>query len=287
MDRIERRLVARSTFLSYGGRLTLVNVVFSALPTFYMSSLKLPVVVIAFIDRARCHCLWRGNDLNSKGNSLVAWDKICKSKGKGGMGVINLRLQNEAILLKRVHKFYNKHDLPWVHLIKRSYYQRDIPHASKEVGSYWWKDTTRLSNSHRGIAACSIGVGDSALFWDDVCNGNLLASKFLKLCSYAKNRNISIKDFVITIDITELFHLPLPGQAFAEYEQLQHLLHQMQDNGQEQDAWTYIWGNGAYSSQRYCKFIFQNINPPQPFKWIWKRMQMHNETQVLCLAALG
>jgi hypothetical protein len=44
--RIERRMSATSKFLSYAGRLQLVNSVISSLPTYYMCSLKLPLTVI-------------------------------------------------------------------------------------------------------------------------------------------------------------------------------------------------------------------------------------------------
>jgi hypothetical protein len=32
---------------------------------------------------------------------------VLEPKSKGGLGVINLRLQNDALLLKQLHKFYN------------------------------------------------------------------------------------------------------------------------------------------------------------------------------------
>jgi hypothetical protein len=51
-------------------------------------------------------------------NSLVAWEMICKPKRKGSLGIINLRVQNTALLLKHVHKFYNNYDTPLVSLIK-------------------------------------------------------------------------------------------------------------------------------------------------------------------------
>jgi hypothetical protein len=51
--RIERRLSATSQFLSYAGRLQLVNSVISSLPTYYLCSLKLPVTVIELIDKHR------------------------------------------------------------------------------------------------------------------------------------------------------------------------------------------------------------------------------------------
>lgn len=123
-DRIERRFTASSSFLSYGDRLTLVNSVLSSLPTYYMCTLSLPVSsVIDSIDRARRHCLWRGNDLNSTKKSLAAWSKVCKPKGKGGLGVIDLRVQNKGLLMKHLHKFYNRSCITWANLVWSSYYR--------------------------------------------------------------------------------------------------------------------------------------------------------------------
>jgi hypothetical protein len=33
---------------------------------------------------------------------------VTKPKNRGGLGVINLRMQNEALLFKNLHKFFNK-----------------------------------------------------------------------------------------------------------------------------------------------------------------------------------
>jgi hypothetical protein len=74
--RVERRLSASAQFLSYAGRLQLVNSVLSSLPTYYMCSLKLPVAVIEAIDKYRKNCLWRGSDFRRKGYNLVAWKMV-------------------------------------------------------------------------------------------------------------------------------------------------------------------------------------------------------------------
>jgi hypothetical protein len=42
---------------------------------------------------------WRGYGRKA---SLVAWKKVSRSKMKGGLGVIKLRVQNEALLLKQI-----------------------------------------------------------------------------------------------------------------------------------------------------------------------------------------
>jgi len=124
MDRTERRLTSTSAFLTQAGRLQLVNSVLSSLPTYAMCSLKISVVVLEFIDRARRHCLWRGSDTNAKGKSLEASPKVTKPKNKGGLGVVDLRSQNEAMLLKHLDKFYNKNDVLWVNMIWHSHYSQ-------------------------------------------------------------------------------------------------------------------------------------------------------------------
>jgi hypothetical protein len=95
--RIERRMSGTSHFLSYAGRLQLVNSVISSLPTLYICSLM--------------NCLWRGKDINRKGYNLAAWDLVRKPKDKGGLGVINLNIQNDALLLKQLDKFYRKENI--------------------------------------------------------------------------------------------------------------------------------------------------------------------------------
>lgn len=69
---------------------------------------------------------------------------VTKPKLKGGLGVINLWLQNEVLLMKNLHKFFNTHDLPWVNLIWTKYYSnRRVPgHTMK--GSFWWKENVTL-----------------------------------------------------------------------------------------------------------------------------------------------
>lgn len=51
-------------------------------------------------------------------------------KDKGGLEARNLYLQNDALLLKHLDKFYNKVYIPWVHLVWNSYYQQKVFHLS-------------------------------------------------------------------------------------------------------------------------------------------------------------
>ena len=116
--------------------------------------------------------------MDKKGGHLAAWSIVQKPKDKGGLGMINLWLQNDALLLKQLHKFYSRQDVPWVNLIWKMYYQNTVPRASREVGSFWWKDVLQLNALYRGIAKCSLGNGSIVLFWDDLWCPVVLAQAF-------------------------------------------------------------------------------------------------------------
>jgi hypothetical protein len=99
---------------------------------------------------------------------MVAWKKCTKPKRKGGLRIINLRRQNKALLSKHLDKFYNKKDIPWVKLIWNTHYPNgEIPHATKDKGSFWWRDVLKLADLFIGIASCKVGDGTTVLFWSE------------------------------------------------------------------------------------------------------------------------
>jgi hypothetical protein len=270
MNKIERKLTATSNFLTHAGRLQIVNSVLSSLPTYTMCTLEVPVAVIECIDRARRHCLWRSSESNAKMKPLVAWKKCSKPKRKGGLGIINLRSQNRALLLKHLDKFYNKKNIPWVNLVWKAYYSNgQIPHASADKGSFWWKDVLKLCDLFRGIAKCKIGDGSTVLFWSDLWNDNVLESKFPRLYSFARNKKISVATFLTNNTLEAQFHLPLSEQAFQEFQGLQAHIQALQIDSNTSDSWEYIWGDKNYSSSKCYNLPYKNSQPPAPFLWIW------------------
>lgn len=154
LDRVERKLSACSTFLSYSGMLEYINTVLTPTVNYAMSTLKLHKEVIEGVDRIRKQCLWRGNSDRKKGGNLVAWPLVQRPKQKGGLGIKNLYLENDALLMKQLHKFYSKEDIPWVQQIWFNYYDNRVPHAQRLVGSLWWKDVFRLKDLYNSITSC-------------------------------------------------------------------------------------------------------------------------------------
>lgn len=114
LDKVERKLAAGSTLLSFSGRVEYINTVLTPTVTYAMCMFKLHKGVVQDIDRIRKQCLWRGKSEKKRGGNLVAWPLAQRPKKKGGLRIKNLLVQNDALLMKQLHKFYEKADVPWV-----------------------------------------------------------------------------------------------------------------------------------------------------------------------------
>jgi hypothetical protein len=144
VTKCERSLAATSIYLNQAGRLEITNSVLTAMPTFCMSTFLLQQNVIQQIDKFRKLCLWRGADINAKQKPKAAWKMVCKEKKEGGLGVIDIKMQNEALLIKHLHKFFNRESIPWVALISKKHYRNGKLLGTSKKGSFWRRDILKL-----------------------------------------------------------------------------------------------------------------------------------------------
>jgi hypothetical protein len=270
VESVERRLTATSIFLSQGARLQLIKSALSSMPLHFLLALKLQPGLIKPLDRILRQCLWRDKD--GPKQSLAAWEMVCKPKENGGLGIINFSKKNDALLMKHLHKFYNKAQVPWVQLVWHSYYNNSIPHAMKLCGSFWWRDVIKLADNFRDVSSVIPGSGDSIMFWTDkweiAGSSQPLCHRFPRLFSYALDEKLSASQVYGAKDKTHLFHLPLSTQAYGELCTLQQLMQNNPLSG-ELDKWKYLWGD-AYKPACYYSYIHSHIQAPPVYKWIWK-----------------
>lgn len=186
VQRVERRLICTSKFLSQARKLEMVNTVLTSTVMFHSCILKLHKGVIKKINRYRKHCLWHGSDINSNKPPKATWAMVCLPKREGGLGVINLSTHNDALRLKFLHKFFNRADIPWVHLVWENYYSNGSLPGQQKRCSFWWRDVVKLLDQFEGIAHVNIGDGFSVLFWQDLWNGNVFEHVYPELRSFAK-----------------------------------------------------------------------------------------------------
>lgn len=258
-----------TSMLSYYGRLTLVNSLLSSLPMYWLSTIKFPKSVIKQIDGFRKNCLWNRHDIHRQGKCLVAWTVACPCKEEGGLGILNLRAQNKALLLKfAADKFYNKADTPWVQLTWQAFYNGPFPpHMKRPVGSFWWRDVV-----YHWILEVLLPVwcrwGIQYVFGKIF--GTLACSSFSILSSSLLLVTI---EFLLLPSWYEVFaeniHFPLSIIASQQLTQLEDHLHTLLINS-DSDQWSYIWGISFISKKHAYKALMGSFQKLKPHQWLWK-----------------
>jgi hypothetical protein len=144
-------------------------------------------------------------------------------KKQGGLGVLNLRIQNQALLMKNLYKFYNHMDIPWVKLNWHAYYNNgEAPQDITPQGSFLWRDCMSLNESFRNITTCSINNGKTIQLWKDKWEDSFRKYDMPQLFSFAKDKdqNMASVHSINNESIYEMFHLPLSVMAHQQLHRL-------------------------------------------------------------------
>lgn len=140
---------------------------------------------------------------------------VCQKKA-GGLGVLDLRVQNKALLTKILFKFFNRADTPWVNLIWNTYYANDdLPSYPTKVGSFWSRDCCSILENFKQMTVCKAGTGETIALWYDKWADDTLVTTMPHLHSYAKNKQTTLAQ-ATNLDednFYDMFHLPMSSIA--------------------------------------------------------------------------
>jgi hypothetical protein len=195
---------------------------------------------------------------------------VCKPKNKGGLGIINLQIQNTALLLKQQHKFYSNEDIPWVHQAREAYYYHVVPHAVVLSGSSWWNNIISLADDYRAVSSIKVGNGSSALFWSDSWKNQLLDNSFPRLFSFFRDKLQSVKEFLEKVSMLDNFHLPLSIEAHQELQQMMDFIIDVSLNPEADDKWDINLNSGGFRPSKVYIHAFKHLEIHQPSCWIWR-----------------
>jgi hypothetical protein len=99
-ERFRKKLSSwKGKMLSLGGRLVLINSVLSSLPMYMMSFFSIPKGVLEKLDYYRSRFFWQCDE-HKKKYRLAKWSILHKPRSAGGMGIIDLDIQNKCLLSK-------------------------------------------------------------------------------------------------------------------------------------------------------------------------------------------
>ena len=180
-------------------------------------------------------------------------------------------MQNESLLLKHLHKFYNKAQVPWVQLVWDKYYSRNrLPvHSVNFKGSFWWRDILKLLSLFKDLAPVQVKDGKSCLLWSDSWVTQICSQAYPELFSFAKCHSTTVHMAVTNAQLHDLFHLPLSQEAFGQFQTLSDRLQSLNLQNTH-DHWKYTWGSYSFTSSKAYEHLIGHRTLPPAFSWPWR-----------------
>jgi hypothetical protein len=237
-----------------------------ALPVYFLSFFKAPSGIISKLESLFKRFLW-GGGVESRKINWVKWDKICREKEDGGLGIKNLKAFNLALLGKWKWRIQSEKNSLWVRVLASKYGESNGRiNRDGSQGSTWWKD---INNIERGVwgfkldwfsekLSRHLGNGSDTLFWLDPWDeGRTLKERFTNLFVLAENKDISVRNMIYGDEESRQSRLSWStvlseGEKQLELEiieKIQRVL--LKEN--EQDMW--IWSKNSYSVKEAYKLL--------------------------------
>ncbi|WVZ96211.1 hypothetical protein U9M48_041878, partial [Paspalum notatum var. saurae] len=221
-ERFEKRLIGwKGKLLSVGGRLVLINSVLSSLPMFMLSFFKIPKGILKKLEYFRSRFFWQ-NDQHKKKYHLIRWDQIRQPKEQGGLGVIDLEVQNKCLLSKWLFKLANEDGI-WQNLLRAKYLRsKPLGTVNKKPGdSHFWAGLMELKDEFLGLGSFSVGEGTQVRFWEDTWSGNQpLKRLYPSLFNIVRNKGASVAEVMGSVPLNVSFRRGLYGVRLQAWNEL-------------------------------------------------------------------
>ncbi|CAL1413844.1 unnamed protein product [Linum trigynum] len=137
----------KGKFLSLGGRVVLINAVLASQCTFMSSLFLMPKSVINSLEKIQRDFLWSGTH-DKERLHLVSWNFCKTTKIRGGLGICDLELHNQALLFKWHWRFASERSVCWREIIDIKFpkcYSEWVPGSlSGRIGGSPWANIIKL-----------------------------------------------------------------------------------------------------------------------------------------------
>lgn len=152
--------------MSSAARLILTNSSLSSLPLFTMDMFLLADGVHAKLDTLRSRFFWEGAKTKRKYH-LVMWAAVCRPKKFGGLGILNSKLMNVALLTKWLWRLAQNESGLWADLLRAKYFPDGNLFTAKVKGSPFWNGIQAVKPAFTVGARFQVHNGKSTRFWLD------------------------------------------------------------------------------------------------------------------------
>jgi len=162
--------IKRWTFraLNLAGKLILTKSVLQSIPVFFLSALLAPKGVLQQFRNIQRDFLW-GKEETRKKWALVSWDKICKTKSHGGLGLDDQEILSDVLGAKLWWRWVKEPGAHWAKTWKEKYASSwqtsDLIRMSGNIkGTHIWNKAWDNRSLVQNNSFWEIRAGEQALF---------------------------------------------------------------------------------------------------------------------------
>jgi hypothetical protein len=263
-EKFEKKLSCwKGKLLLYGGRLVLINSVLSSLSMFILSFFEVPKEVLHKLDFYRSRFFWQGDShKNKKKYRLAKWGIICRPKDQGGLGVLNLEVQNKCLLSKWLFILVNSEE-EWQQLIKNKYLgSKTLTQVTRKPGdSQFWSGLMNVKGDFFKMGMFNVHDGRQTRFCDDSWLGTTsLKQQYLNLYNILRRRNAMVAKIFISRPLNISFCRSFVAENLLAWHELVGRLMDIQlTDGSNSFKWS-LNHNGQLSiSSMYQAFLDTNV----------------------------
>ena len=257
---------------SKADRVVLIQSNLETLPTHVMQCYKLPTRVTTQLDRINREFFWK-NSNSDKGLPLIAWDKICRPKALGGLGLRKSAAVNTAYLAKLGWKFLTQPENYWVQQLTAKYGAPEhfFEARKKQHDSWIWKCMLQTRPFIKQGIRWKVGNGRNINFWTDTwCSNTPLASTLGLDWESLPDAELRVSDFITPEKQWDTAKLQqyLPADLIQQI----HSIPLPCSNVTDSFCWGFT-GSGEFSVKSATWKAHEGLAhnpPPWKFKWIWK-----------------
>ena len=117
LDKTKKKLAGwKGRSVSLAGRVVLLQAALDSLPIYWFNMFLMPKTVVSKLEKIRGNFFWGCKESNGQEQSkmhLIAWEKICRPKAEGGVGIAKIRERNISMIGKWWWRCINERNKFW------------------------------------------------------------------------------------------------------------------------------------------------------------------------------
>lgn len=186
------------------------------------------------------------------------WNNVCLPKDFGGLGILNTRLMNEALLTKWVWRILNNgEDDICCQLLRAKYLRRkSLQQCRGDKGSQFWKGINKVKGNFKWGGKSIVNNGRDTSFWEDVWVGEVpLKLLFPKIYEFCRDKKCSVAECWGNNECTMDLKRSLNLEEAAQWEALMDTIKDIQINrGADKVVWV-LEKSGIYSTKSMYRML--------------------------------